>query len=127
MDKMDIFGYAWIPGYRPAISRYLVAEIKKGAATPHDVEQTMKYVDWVKDEYAHGDYSMIEAYLIAHEISSRVAQYAMKVGQRAFTVQRRPPRTTEWTSLRLLEYRASEDGRILLVSPQTTVGTVVSI
>lgn len=127
MDKMDIFGYAWIPDHGPAISKYLVAEIKKGTASESDVEQTMKYADWVKDEYAHGDYSQVRAFLIAHEIPSKVEQYADRVGHRAFTVQRRPPRTTEWASLRLLEYRATEEGGIRLVSPRTTVDTIVSI
>jgi len=127
MDRMDMFGYAWIPGHKPAISKYLVAEVKKHTASRDDVGQTMKYVDWVKDEYAHGDYSMIRAYLVAHEIPPSVEKYAMEVGRRAFTVQRRPPHTTEWTSLKLLEYRATMDNFIRLASPGTTIDTVVTI
>lgn len=127
MDRMDMFGYAWIPGHKPAISKYLVAEVKKHTASRDDVGQTMKYVDWVKDEYAHGDYSMIRAYLVAHEIPPSVEKYAMEVGRRAFTVQRRPPHTTEWTSLKLLEYRATKDNFIRLASPGTTIDTVVTI
>lgn len=114
MDKMDLFGYAWVPGYRPTIARYLVAELKKDAAGIADVEQTLKYVDWVKDEYAHGDYSMIHAYLIAASIPPEVVACADEVGRRSFTVQRRPARTTEWTSLRLAEYSVDADGRIAL-------------
>ncbi|MGG3736826.1 hypothetical protein [Aeribacillus pallidus] len=45
MDKMDIFGYRFIPGFQPTISRYLVVELKKDSATKNDVDQTLKYVE----------------------------------------------------------------------------------
>ncbi|MEW6578790.1 MAG: hypothetical protein AB1435_06300 [Chloroflexota bacterium] len=51
MDKMDLFGYAYLPEYKPTQSRFLVGEIKKDAAQFEDVDQLLKYVDWVKDEY----------------------------------------------------------------------------
>lgn len=112
MDKMDVFGYAYIPGHRPTISRYLVAELKKDGASATDVEQAMKYVDWAKDEYAHGDYSMIHAFLIAANIPDDVVRCAESVATRYFTVQRRPARTQPWSSLTLLEYRVTDDGCI---------------
>lgn len=51
MDRMDVFGYAYVPNFRPTKSRFLVVEIKTDAATADDIDQVMKYVDWVKDEW----------------------------------------------------------------------------
>lgn len=70
----------------------------------------MKYVDWVKDEYAHGDYSMIHAFLIAAEIPEAVLKCAEEVATRFFTIQRRPARTQEWSGLRLLRYEVTPAG-----------------
>jgi hypothetical protein len=104
MDKMDLFGYAYIPNYRPTIARYLVAELKKDTASASDLQQVMKYVDWVKDEYAHGDYSMIRAYLVAHSFNDDIGPALEEHGERHFTVERRPPRTEKWRNLVLLTY-----------------------
>ncbi len=49
---MDIFGYAYLEGFEPTRNRFLVVEAKKDAATVEVVDQVMKYVDWVRDEYA---------------------------------------------------------------------------
>lgn len=114
MDKMDLFGYAFIPGYRPTISKYLVGEFKKDEAQPQDVDQLMKYVDWVKDEYAHGDYGMINACLVAARIPASVKNQALESAVRNFTVQRRPARTMEWSRLKMFEYSVGEDGLIAL-------------
>lgn len=120
MDKMDVFGYSFIKGHRPTISSYLVAELKKGVAGPAEIEQVMKYVDWVKDEYAHGDYSAIKAYLVALDFASGAAEYAAEIARRMYTVQRRPARSEEWNSLGLLTYRYhSESNRIMLTRVNT--------
>lgn len=113
MDKMDVFGSAYIPGYRPTVASYLVAELKKDAATTVDVEQVMKYVDWVKEEYAHGDYSMIRAFMVASEVSDAVLKCAEEVATRFFTIQRRPARTQGWSGLRLLRYRVTPAGLLV--------------
>ncbi len=104
MDKMDIFGYSFIEGYCPTKSKYLVIEIKKDSAQEEDIEQLLKYVDWVKDEYAHGDYSMIRAFLVAHEFSEEVINHASEVGVRQFTIGRRPPLSKEWADMALIKY-----------------------
>lgn len=122
MDKMDVFGYRWIPGYSPTISKYLVCELKKDAASTWDVEQTMKYVDWIRDEYAHGDYSMIEAYLVAADFDPDVWQFSREVGKRSFMTQRRPARNQEWSDLRLVRYSVSDQG--LTFSSGTTLDVV---
>ena len=41
MDKMDIFGYRYIPGY-DVKSKYLIAELNKDSASTDIVEQIMK-------------------------------------------------------------------------------------
>jgi hypothetical protein len=112
MDKMDLFGYRYIPEYRPTISKYLVGEIKTGTATIDDVEQALKYVDWVSDEYAHGDYSMIEAFLVAASFSDDCISQFAEHARRMFTLQRRPARTVTWRGLRLVCYTHVGSGRI---------------
>ena len=37
--------------------------------THKDVLQLMKYVDWVKNEYAFGDYGMIKAFIVGNEFT----------------------------------------------------------
>ncbi|WP_235846943.1 hypothetical protein [Neobacillus soli] len=64
MDKMDVFGYRFIPSYS-TISKYLTIEIKKDVADTEVINQLMKYVDWINQEYSYGDYSMIEAFIVA--------------------------------------------------------------
>jgi len=112
MDRMDLFGYRYIKGYR-TVSKYLVVELKKDRATIEDIEQVLKYVDWVREEYAHGDYSMIEAALVASNISKDVIEYAETVAERNYTIGRRPARSKRWTNLKLIQYEY--DGRLGMV------------
>ena len=104
MDKMDIFGYSFIGGYKPTKSKFLVLELKKDHANEQDVDQLLKYVDWVKDEYSHGDYSMIDSYLVAFDFSEDVVKYAQEIGIRKYTIGRRPPKSKEWSNLKLVKY-----------------------
>jgi len=93
-----------ITGYRPTKSKYLVGEVKKDAAQVENVEQLLKYVDWVRDEYCFGDYSMIQAVLIASDFSTDVVSHKNTVGKRTYTVGVRPARSLEWTHLKLVRY-----------------------
>ena len=104
MDKMDIFGYSYITGYSPTRSKYLIIELKKDKAKIEDVDQLLKYVDWVKDEYCYGNYSMISAYLIAYEFSDDVINYKEQYGNRKYTIGRRPAKSFEWNNLKLIKY-----------------------
>lgn len=117
MDYMDLFGYSYLPDYHGrVIGRFYVAEVKRGVATKDDVEQTMRYVDWVKDQYADNDYSLIRAYLIANAFPDSVRRHAERVGRRLFTVRRRPAETDTWQDLVLLRYRHQQDsGRLGLL------------
>ncbi|HEY5913518.1 MAG TPA: hypothetical protein VJA21_23265 [Verrucomicrobiae bacterium] len=104
MDRMDLFGYAFIPAFEPTKSRFLVGEIKKDAGTTADLEQLLKYVDWVKDEYAFGDYGMIKAYLIAHDFEGSVIEGRKEIATRRYIVGRRPAKSCEWSDLSLVKY-----------------------
>jgi hypothetical protein len=48
MDKMDVFGYSFIQGFDYTRSKFLIIEIKKDSGLKEDIEQIMKYIDWVK-------------------------------------------------------------------------------
>ncbi|MBF0344287.1 MAG: hypothetical protein HQL06_08655 [Nitrospirae bacterium] len=104
MDKMDLFGYAYIKGFEPTRSKYLVGEIKKAAALPQDIEQLLKYVDWVKDEYAYGDYDMIHAFLVAYDFDASTIVHKNEVAKRRYTIGRRPAKTLQWDNLKLIKY-----------------------
>lgn len=103
MDKMDIFGYRNIEGYSTK-SRYLVIEIKKDSATEEVVGQIMKYVDWVKSEYAHGDYSMIEAYVVAYDFSEEVIEKKNNECIRNFINGYRPTISCKWDFVKFVKY-----------------------
>ena len=110
MDKMDIFGYRYIQGFK-TISRYLVIEIKKDTANDDVIDQIMKYVDWINQEYAHGDYSMIEAYIVAADFPDSVVNKKKELCIRNFTKGYRPSQACTWDSCNLIRY--SFDGKKL--------------
>lgn len=105
MDKMDIFGYSYVIGFSPTKSKFLVIEIKKDAGSEDDIEQLLKYVDWVKDEYCFGDYSMINAFLVAYAFDQSVIDHNKSVSLRKYTIGRRPAKSLEWSNLKLVRYR----------------------
>jgi hypothetical protein len=119
MDKMDLFGYAYVPGFKPTKSRFLVGEIKKDAATLEDVDQLLKYVDWVRDEYCFGDYSMIRAFLITYGFDTSVKNHAQNVGARKYTVGVRPTRSAEWKEARLIRYWYNAELKRISLEQQT--------
>ena len=118
MDKMDIFGYRYIDGY-DIKSKYMIAELKKGEATVEIVEQIMKYVDWVSNEYANKDYSMIEAYIIASSFGDKVIDLVKKHCVRNFTKGYRPAEFCEWNDVKMVRYKVLEDDIVFsLVEPK---------
>ena len=112
MDRIDIFGYqqaSFGTGFRPTTVKYKVAEVKRGALTgavgEDTVNQLMRYVDWVTRKEAGGDYSMVDAYLFAHDFSSETLAYVRGRALREFVFQRRPSVSRTWHQVALLRYR----------------------
>lgn len=107
MDKMDIFTYSYIPNYKTK-DIFNVIELKKDTGSIEDVDQTLKYVDWIKEEYASQDYSSIKAYLVAYSFNEDVLNYVEEHAVRNYTLGRRPITNGVWNSLKLVEYRFNE-------------------
>ncbi|MDD2326314.1 MAG: hypothetical protein PHW63_10000 [Alphaproteobacteria bacterium] len=118
MDKMDIFGYRYITNHTPTISKYLVIEVKKSIAKQDDLVQLMKYVDWIRGEYCHGDYSMISSYLVASDFDDGVLENKELLARRQYVIGTKPPKSKLWTELRLVKYKyLSEKLNFDLVNP----------
>lgn len=92
MDKIDIFAYSYIPGFKTK-NKFAIIELKKDIATQDDVDQLMKYVDWIKDEYAGQDYTSINAYLVAYDFEPTIKVYANQYAKRYYSIGRRPVNT----------------------------------
>lgn len=107
MDKMDIFGYRNIQGYN-TISKYLVMELKRNFVGIEVLNQVMKYVDWINQEYAHGDFEMIEAYIVGYEFSDEVIKESKKIALRNFTKDK-PAMNRTWKNLRLFKYKITSN------------------
>lgn len=107
MDKIDIFAYSYIEGFNTK-DKYSVLELKKGIAKKEDIDQLLKYVDWIKDEYAGQDYSSIVAYLVAYDFEEDVQDYMSNHGTRNFSIGRRPVTTGVWNNITLVKYSFDE-------------------
>ncbi len=113
MDKMDVFGYRFIIDQEPTISKFLIIEIKRSRVRSADVLQLMKYVDWIKNEYAYGDYSMIEAYLVGASFHDEVyVDFQSKI-ERNFIQGFRPAVAVQWENMKLVHYVYNEDTELL--------------
>lgn len=116
VDKMDIFGYRYISGL-PAgyhtLSDFLVLELKRGEADRDSVEQVMKYVEWVKQEYAFGDYSRIKAYVVASNFTQDAIDAVEEIAVRFYTYGSHPSITGKWNDVTLLTYQYDSMGRQL--------------
>lgn len=111
MDKMDIFGYSYISNEKynnldyKTIDTYKVIELKKDEAEVDVVNQIMNYVDFIRDEYAAGDYGQIKAFIVANSISDEVIARKNEIGKRYYTIDKRPPKSNIWDNLTLVEYK----------------------
>ncbi len=115
MDRIDIFGYSYISNKYKIRNKYLIIELKKDRAQKLHINQILKYIDYVNKEYACGDYSMIEAYLIANKISKNVKKYRDEEAQRFYSIGSHIAETRKWNNLKLIEYDYNEKtGEIIL-------------
>ena len=110
---MDIFCYRYILGFK-TISKYCVIELKKDKCTKESIQQIMKYVDWVNQEYAYGDYAMIEAYLICSDFSKDIITYKKEVCIRNYTKGRRPIISASWNNIKFIKYTYHEQNGLTL-------------
>ena len=122
-DFADIFGYTCkkLNGRLPdAISGFYVVELKRNRLVGQTentfteacryIDQTMKYVDWVANYRAGGDYMLIKAFLVSGGFSDRIIEYAKKNRIRDFVIPRRPYEAMRWEGLSLIQYSFDEDG-----------------
>ena len=65
----------------------------------------LKYVDWVCNEYAYGDYEAIEACIISAEYEENLDDYYASVVKRYYTLGSHPVRNKRWNDLKLIKYR----------------------
>ncbi|GLB50415.1 hypothetical protein [Neptunitalea lumnitzerae] len=113
MDKMDVFGYKYIENQNPTISDYLVVEIKRDEINSQDILQLMKYVDWIKNEYAYGDYSMIKAFMLGFSYTDEALETYLENVERKFIKGVRPSVSTEWNNVKLIQYRFNQENNLL--------------
>ncbi|MFQ6013897.1 MAG: hypothetical protein ACE5NP_00460 [Anaerolineae bacterium] len=108
MDRIDIFGYVEkriSQEASPTVVRYKIVEIKKGkVATEEGINQLIKYVDWVAHTRAGGDYSLVDAYFVAHDYADDVVQYVQSTLPKDFVTPRRPYAPAQWKQLELIRY-----------------------
>ncbi|MBS1917920.1 MAG: hypothetical protein JST87_16745 [Bacteroidetes bacterium] len=109
IDKIDIFGFKYLENLYPTIEKYLVIEVKKGEATIEDVAQLMKYIDWVKNEYSSGDYSLIRSFLVANSFNQNINQSIDEIILRNFIYGSRPSIPKTWNDVTLVSYNYNQD------------------
>ena len=112
IDKIDVFGYRFSEHYLDdpkLITKFLIIELKKDKVNKSTLEQLMQYVDWICDEYASGDYSLIEAYVLGSGIVRNTAQAKQDVCQRSYIASTHPVVQKKWTNVKFIQYQIEED------------------
>ena len=121
IDKIDVFAYRFLaayPGEDKPIEKYLIFELKKGKANRATVLQAMRYVDWVCKEYAAGDYSRVEAKIVAHSYTRNILKETEDDRTRHFISTTHPIVSASWNELKLYSYAVSDDGYIEFTEQQ---------
>ena len=119
IDKMDIFAYKYLKNVTDVevVEKYIVIELKKEKAGNETILQTMKYVDWVCDEYAAGDYSLIEAIIIANDFSKKKINDSDfnfdEVIERTFIQSTHPIKSLRWNNLNCYKYSVDTEKNLL--------------
>ena len=127
MEWMDVFGYSvseylveqGIP-VQFAIDKYYVMEIKrdflglplskKGKETiqvrtnKSIANQLMKYVDWVANNYASGNYPMVKGILIANGFDDNFIEYCKPMCVRNYNDGYRDSTPAVWDGFELIKY-----------------------
>lgn len=112
IDKIDVFGYRfseYYPDDPKLITKFLIIELKKDKINKSTLEQLMQYVDWICDEYASGDYALIEAYVLGSGMVRNTAQAKQDICQRSYIVSTHPVVQKKWTNVKFIQYQIEED------------------
>ena len=112
IDKIDIFGYRFSTHYENSpklITKYLLIELKKDQVNRSALEQTMQYIDWVCKEYASGDYSLIEAYVVGNGAVRQIEHIKEEICQRDFIFSSHPPTSMKWKDLHIITFEVSDE------------------
>jgi hypothetical protein len=72
----------------------------------------MKYVEWIRREYADGDYSLVSAFIVGNCIDDELAQRSRQFVTRDYVTGREPLEGRSWKDLTFVEYSVEESGRI---------------
>ena len=88
-------------------------EIKRDVAQDDVMGQIMKYVDWINSEYAHNNYSMIEAYIVAADFSEEAVAARNEICQRTYLSGLRPAVTDVWRNVKLIKYEFTDNELLL--------------
>lgn len=113
VDRIDVFAFRYISGNAPIVESYGIFELKKDTVTGEDIQQVMKYVDWVNREYGTGDYSLIKAFLVGRDFEMDSIRSMVDTAERKYTLGR-PARSEEWRSLSFVKYFVNDAGHIEL-------------
>ncbi len=116
IDKIDVFGYRFSSRYSDSpklITKFLLIELKKDTINREAIEQTMQYVDWICTEYASGDYSKIEAYIVGNRATRDILNVIQEVCQRSYIQETHPVCPCTWNDLTAVTY--SLDGDISFI------------
>lgn len=111
VDKIDIFGMRFSDKYRDTprlVTKYLIIELKKDKVNGKAIEQTMQYVDWVCREYASGDYSRVEAYVVGNGAVRTISHTLHENCQRYYISETHPVVTRKWNNLKIVTYNYNE-------------------
>lgn len=104
MDKMDIFAYKYTEVDNcKVISKYMVIELKRDTANCDTIAQVTNYVDWICANYAYGDYSLIEAYILAYNFKEDMYDDIEKYS-RNYNVGSHPIKVEKWCDIKFVKY-----------------------
>jgi len=92
------------------LHKFTCMELKTGVCDSRDLEQIVKYENWLTRRLAAGDSEMIQSILVAYDFSEKVLDYV------------RERRKFEKKAVRLVTYRLNATKNDLLLSEITTSG-----
>ena len=120
IDKIDIFGYRFSTRYEDSpklITKYLLVEMKKGPVNGDALEQTMQYVDWICQEYAAGDYSKIEAYVVGSRATRNIGRVIEESCQRSYIAETHPVKPMKWNDIKIVQYSLDDGVSFEVIEP----------